>query len=72
MYVGFDWHSLPRNSVIIDVGGGAGHTSMVLAKAFSSSLGLRFIIQDRPGVIDMGEKVIICSPPLALKYDAYI
>lgn len=61
--LGFDWHSLPRNSVVVDVGGGIGSTSMLLANAFSSadgnSLGLRFIIQDRPTVVEMGEKVNI-------------
>lgn len=59
--VGFEWHSLPRNSVIVDVGGGIGSTSMLLASAFSSAddngLDLRFIIQDRPIVVEMGEKV---------------
>ncbi|KAF9447111.1 hypothetical protein P691DRAFT_776367 [Macrolepiota fuliginosa MF-IS2] len=56
----FDWHSLAQNSVIVDVGGGIGSTSMLLASAFSSldkdGLDLRFIIQDRPIVVEMGEK----------------
>ncbi|KAF8965428.1 hypothetical protein BDZ97DRAFT_781639 [Flammula alnicola] len=56
----FDWHSLPRGSIIVDVGGGIGSTSMLLATAFSSSdedaLRLKFIIQDRPVVCEMGEK----------------
>ncbi|KAK0495460.1 ich1-like protein [Armillaria luteobubalina] len=58
---GFDWHALPRGSVVVDVGGGIGSTSMFLAHAFSNptdedSIGLKFIIQDRPIVVDMGER----------------
>ncbi|PPQ96694.1 hypothetical protein CVT26_010246 [Gymnopilus dilepis] len=58
---GFDWHSLPRGSIVVDVGGGIGSTSMLLATAFSSdaskeNLGLLFVIQDRPVVCQMGEK----------------
>lgn len=62
---GFDWASLPRGALVVDVGGGIGSTSMLLASAFSSleddpdsaeSLGLRFIIQDRGVVVKMGEK----------------
>ncbi len=60
--LGFDWHSLAPGSVIVDVGGGIGSTSMLLATAFSSSgdgegLNIRFIIQDRAVVCEMGEKV---------------
>ena len=47
--------------MIVDVGGGIGSTSMLLASAFSSldegGMGLKFIIQDRPVVVEMGEKV---------------
>lgn len=58
---GFDWHALPRGSVVVDVGGGIGSTSMFLAHAFSNptdedSIGLKFIIQDRPIVVEMGER----------------
>ncbi|KAF8634693.1 hypothetical protein AX15_000751 [Amanita polypyramis BW_CC] len=59
IFNGFDWHSLPKNSTIVDVGGGIGSTSMLLASAFSEgdgNLGLKFIVQDRPVVVDMGEK----------------
>ncbi|KAF9531423.1 hypothetical protein CPB83DRAFT_809100 [Crepidotus variabilis] len=65
----FDWYSLPKGSIVVDVGGGIGSTSMLLASAFSSSsplmqsdhgedesLGLNFVIQDRPFVCEMGEK----------------
>ncbi|KAJ7023063.1 O-methyltransferase [Mycena alexandri] len=59
---GFDWASLPRGSVVVDVGGGIGSTSMLLASAYAEvdgedgTGGLRFVIQDRPVVVEMGEK----------------
>ncbi|KAJ7244419.1 hypothetical protein B0H12DRAFT_1129472 [Mycena haematopus] len=58
---GFDWASLPRGSVVVDVGGGIGSTSMLLASAYADvdaggGGGLRFVIQDRPVVVEMGEK----------------
>ncbi|KAG6825824.1 hypothetical protein H0H92_002297, partial [Tricholoma furcatifolium] len=34
VFEGFDWGSLPRGSVIVDVGGGIGSTSMLLANTF--------------------------------------
>ncbi|KAF7377920.1 O-methyltransferase [Mycena sanguinolenta] len=59
--IGFDWASLPRGSVVVDVGGGIGSTSMLLASAYADvdaegGGGLRFVIQDRPVVVEMGEK----------------
>ncbi|KAI0695252.1 hypothetical protein BC835DRAFT_965073 [Cytidiella melzeri] len=48
---GFPWHELPHRSVVVDVGGGIGSTSMLLANAFPH---LRFVIQDRPPVVEMG------------------
>lgn len=56
--VGFPWHKLPDGSVVVDVGGGIGSTSMLLANAFPH---LRFVIQDRPPVVEMGTAV---CPPL--------
>ncbi|THU99018.1 hypothetical protein K435DRAFT_752418 [Dendrothele bispora CBS 962.96] len=61
---GFPWHSLPKGSTIVDVGGGIGSTSMLLAHTFSSSdgsneednLDFKFVIQDRDVVCDLGEK----------------
>ena len=52
--VGFPWHSLPQDSVVVDVGGGIGSTSLLLAHAFPH---LRFLVQDRPQVATMGEAV---------------
>jgi hypothetical protein len=62
MFLGFDWRSLPPQSVVVDVGGGIGSTSMLLATAFSAASSgdeghLKFIIQDRAVVCEMGEKV---------------
>ncbi|KAF6752864.1 hypothetical protein DFP72DRAFT_442350 [Ephemerocybe angulata] len=60
VFGGFNWRSLPRGSVIVDVGGGIGSTSMMLATTFSpptgEDLGFKFVIQDRAVVVDMGEK----------------
>lgn len=60
IHEGFDWHTLPKNSIVVDVGGGIGSTSMLLASAFSEGdgdLGLKFIVQDRPVVVEIGERV---------------
>jgi len=53
---GFDWTSLPPGSKIVDVGGGIGSTSMLLAEAFSHRK-FEFVVQDRACVVDMGVKV---------------
>ncbi|KAH9894797.1 S-adenosyl-L-methionine-dependent methyltransferase [Cubamyces lactineus] len=46
----FPWKDLPENSVVIDVGGGIGSSSMVLAKAYPH---LRFVVEDREHVIEI-------------------
>ena len=51
---GFDWASIPRGSVIVDVGGGTGRPTMTLARAFSH---LKIVIQDRESVIQEGIEV---------------
>ncbi|KAI0826305.1 O-methyltransferase [Irpex lacteus] len=45
---GFDWAALPKDSLVVDVGGGVGTQTMALAKAFDH---LKFIVQDRESVI---------------------
>ena len=69
---GFDWSSLPHGSLVVDVGGGIGSTSMLLASAFSSiddgGSGLKFVIQDRPVVVEMGEKVLHSC----IQYDPFV
>ncbi|KAJ3489203.1 hypothetical protein NLJ89_g11550 [Agrocybe chaxingu] len=73
---GFDWHSLPHGSIVVDVGGGIGSTSILLATAFSSpsgednGLGLKFVIQDRPVVCEMGEKAWKAKCPELLESTA--
>lgn len=58
--------------MVVDVGGGIGSTSMLLASAFSSTdeggLGLKFIIQDRPVVVEMGVKVLYSR----IQYDRFV
>ncbi|KAJ6629719.1 O-methyltransferase [Mycena sp. CBHHK59/15] len=49
---GFQWSSLPKNTLVVDVGGGIGSTSLEIARANSH---LRFIVQDRSAVIQEGE-----------------
>ncbi|KAJ8597167.1 S-adenosyl-L-methionine-dependent methyltransferase, partial [Rhizopogon salebrosus TDB-379] len=51
---GFDWLSLPRGSTIVDVGGGIGSTTMLLARAEDYDMQFRFIVQDRPVVVGLG------------------
>ena len=57
-FKGFDWVGLEEGSLIVDVGGGIGSTSMTLARAFPH---LRFCIQDRPRTVKLGEAV--SNPP---------
>jgi hypothetical protein len=65
---GLDWSALPAGSTIVDVGGGIGSQSMLLAEAFGCAgggeggaggggKGLKFVVQDREAVVAMGVKV---------------
>jgi len=49
----FDWAGLPEDSLIVDVGGGVGTVSTTVAAVFPK---LRFVVQDRPAVIEDGKK----------------
>lgn len=53
-FSGFDWKSLPANSVIVDVGGGIGSKMLPLAKNFDH---LKFIVQDRADVVGNATEV---------------
>jgi ubiquinone/menaquinone biosynthesis C-methylase UbiE len=55
-WLGFNWSSLNKGDLVVDVAGGIGSTTMVLAKNFPD---LKFIIQDMPRVIPDGVKVYI-------------
>ncbi|KAF9479529.1 S-adenosyl-L-methionine-dependent methyltransferase [Pholiota conissans] len=50
---GFDWASIGRDGIVVDVGGGLGAPSMILAKTFRD---LQIIIQDRPAVVSQAEE----------------
>jgi ubiquinone/menaquinone biosynthesis C-methylase UbiE len=45
---------LPNGSVVVDVGGGVGTSSLPLAEAYPN---LEIVIQDRPPVVEDGLKV---------------
>jgi hypothetical protein len=46
--VAFPWDNLPKDSVIIDVAGGVGSASLILARAHPH---LRFVIEDQAQVV---------------------
>ncbi|KAF8334399.1 S-adenosyl-L-methionine-dependent methyltransferase [Amanita rubescens] len=50
----YDWKSLPADSLIVDVGGGIGSTSIPLYKAFSQ---LKIVVQDRKPVVETGIEI---------------
>ncbi|KAH9485649.1 O-methyltransferase [Psilocybe cubensis] len=50
---GYRWGSLPKGSIVVDVGGGVGSESMKIAKTFPD---LKVIIQDAEGVVANGVK----------------
>lgn len=45
----YDWVNLPKDALIVDVGGGAGHVSISILNRFPD-LPFQFIVQDRPEV----------------------
>lgn len=51
---GFDWASLSRGSVVVDVGGGLGGADIELAKNFKH---VQYICQDRPRIVEQADKV---------------
>lgn len=50
---GYDWKALPQDSVVVDVGGGIGSQSLILAQAFEN---LKFIVQDQEVVLKQATK----------------
>jgi O-methyltransferase domain len=54
IFQGFKWDSLPEGAVVVDVGGGIGSSSMVVAKANPK---LKIINQDRAPVIEHAKAV---------------
>ena len=57
--IGFDWASVPKNGLVVDVGGSRGHVSLEIAKAFPE---LNFAVEDRPVVIEEAKKVTSSYP----------
>jgi 16S rRNA A1518/A1519 N6-dimethyltransferase RsmA/KsgA/DIM1 with predicted DNA glycosylase/AP lyase activity len=51
---GFEWDSLKKGDVVVDVGGGIGLLTCILAKKYPE---LKYIVQDLPVVIADGVKV---------------
>ncbi|EIM82217.1 S-adenosyl-L-methionine-dependent methyltransferase [Stereum hirsutum FP-91666 SS1] len=60
----FDWGSLEKNEVVVDVGGGIGSCTLPLARAFPH---LKYVVQDRAPVVEQGLKFWESEHPLALK-----
>jgi hypothetical protein len=46
--LGFDWISLPKDSLVVDVGGSVGTVTLILTKAFPH---LRYVVQDLQKVV---------------------
>ncbi|KJA18250.1 hypothetical protein HYPSUDRAFT_145199 [Hypholoma sublateritium FD-334 SS-4] len=63
---GFDWATIIQGGIVVDVGGGLGAPSMILAKAFP---GLRIIIQDRQPVVQQAQVYWTKTYPSALDSD---
>jgi hypothetical protein len=55
-FAGYDWDRLPEGSLVVDVGGGVGSQSLMLAKHHPQ---LRFVIQDRESVL--GDATDVCA-----------
>ena len=51
---GFDFSSLPDGALVVDVAGGIGSVSMLIAKDYPK---LRIVVEDFPGVVQDAEKV---------------
>ncbi|KAJ7845650.1 O-methyltransferase [Mycena olivaceomarginata] len=46
---GFEWGELPKASLIVDLGGGVGSTTLIIANAVPQA---KFVVQDRSSVIE--------------------
>ncbi|KAA1470311.1 S-adenosyl-L-methionine-dependent methyltransferase [Dentipellis sp. KUC8613] len=63
MLQGFDFAALKEDALVVDVAGGIGSVSMILANAFPK---MRFVVEDRPGTVAEGEKFWKAKLPDAL------
>jgi 6-hydroxytryprostatin B O-methyltransferase len=62
---GFDWSSLPTNSVVVDVAGGMGHCSIPIAESTDPSV--KLIVQDLPQIIAKAGDPSTCVIPEHLR-----
>ncbi|KAL4262477.1 O-methyltransferase COMT-type [Pleurotus pulmonarius] len=60
----YPWGNLPGNSTVIDVGGGNGHATLDLLKAFPA---LKIIVQDTPAVAIQGREYWEKEYPIAIQ-----
>ncbi|KAF4581786.1 hypothetical protein EYR40_002804 [Pleurotus pulmonarius] len=60
----YPWGNLPGNSTVIDVGGGNGHATLDLLKAFPA---LKIIVQDTPAVAIQGREYWKKEYPIAIQ-----
>ncbi|KAH8111778.1 S-adenosyl-L-methionine-dependent methyltransferase [Phellopilus nigrolimitatus] len=49
----YDWETLPKGGVIVDVGGGLGHVSLEVAKSYPD---VQIAIEDRPLILDQAKQ----------------
>ncbi|KAJ3514444.1 hypothetical protein NLJ89_g2376 [Agrocybe chaxingu] len=61
----FDWASLKKGDLVVDVGGGIGSCTLPLAQSFPH---LRYVVQDRPPVIPQGLKPIKDASVFLLRF----
>ena len=54
-FVGYGWERLPEGSLVVDVGGGVGAQTLVLANHHPQ---LRFVVQDLESVV--GDAIEVC------------
>jgi len=59
----YDWNSIKKDSLVVDVGGGIGSATIPLAKTFPH---LRYVVQDRASVVPEGLKNLQIAVPDAL------
>ena len=59
----FDWGSLKPGSLIVDVGGGLGHVSMVIGQEYPD---LKFAVEDRTATVQDAILVRLHSYPQRL------
>lgn len=62
--IGFQWNSLPEGSVIVDVGGGIGSSSLIIAQANPN---INIVVQDRAVVVESAQQAGFITCHFTLK-----